>query len=245
MGRTLLRAGKSAVLQPLYGLLCLCWREGAIPQDIRDASIVTLYKNNGDRSDCNNYRGISLLSIVGKVFARILLTRLQTLTARVPMRLQGGFSAPTSEEVQRAGQATVSSRIGSCSSAFAISLHTEEAMQRLMDRVDRACKEFGLMISLKKTNFSAQVASHAPSISISDYTLEVTEDFMYLGSTIATSQSLDIEINRWIGKASATMAKLSKRVLDNKKLTENTKMRQALSCTAPKHGPPMRGKNAV
>lgn len=50
---------------------------------MRDASIVTLYKNKGDRSDCNNYRGISLLSIVAKVFAWVTLTRLQRLASQV------------------------------------------------------------------------------------------------------------------------------------------------------------------
>jgi sulfite reductase beta subunit-like hemoprotein len=44
---------------------------------MRDAKIVTLYKNKGDRSDCNNYRGISLHSKVGKAFARVVLNRLQ------------------------------------------------------------------------------------------------------------------------------------------------------------------------
>ena len=33
----------------------------------------------GDQSDCNNYRGIFLMSIVGKLFARVVLTRLQVL----------------------------------------------------------------------------------------------------------------------------------------------------------------------
>ena len=50
---------------------------------MRDANIITLYKNKGDRSDCNNYRGISLLSIVGKTFARVMLNRLKTLAERV------------------------------------------------------------------------------------------------------------------------------------------------------------------
>ena len=55
-------------------LMQLCWKEGRVPQDMRDAKIVTLFKNKGDRSDCNNYRGMSLLSIEGKVFARVVLT---------------------------------------------------------------------------------------------------------------------------------------------------------------------------
>ena len=44
----------------LHQLLCKCWEEGAVPQEMRDSIITTLYKNNGDRSDCNNHRGISL-----------------------------------------------------------------------------------------------------------------------------------------------------------------------------------------
>ncbi|WP_353839203.1 reverse transcriptase domain-containing protein, partial [Acinetobacter baumannii] len=52
-----------------------------------------MYKNKGDRSDCNNYRGISLLNITGKVFARVASERLQTLAARVYPESQYGFRA--------------------------------------------------------------------------------------------------------------------------------------------------------
>ena len=59
---------------------------------MRDANnIVTLYKNIGDRSDCNTYRGISLLGVVGKVCARIALTRLQILAERTLPESQCGF----------------------------------------------------------------------------------------------------------------------------------------------------------
>ena len=65
---------------------------------MRDAKIVTLFKNKGDRSDCNNYRGISLLSVVGKVFARVVLARLQILADRIYPESQCGF---------RSGRSTV------------------------------------------------------------------------------------------------------------------------------------------
>ena len=90
--------GKQTILQLLHELLCLCWEQGHIPQDMRDANIVTLYKNKGDLSDCNNYHGISLLSIVGKVFPRVTLTRLQSLASQVYPESQCGF---------RAGRSTV------------------------------------------------------------------------------------------------------------------------------------------
>nr|VZI28074.1 unnamed protein product [Spirometra erinaceieuropaei] len=51
------------------------WRQGEIPQDFKDAAIVHLYKRKGDRQICDNHRGISLLNIAGKIFARILLNR--------------------------------------------------------------------------------------------------------------------------------------------------------------------------
>ena len=60
-------------------LLCLyrqCWTEGIIPQEFKDADLIHLYKNKGDSKVCDNHRGISLLSIAGKIYARILLNRL-------------------------------------------------------------------------------------------------------------------------------------------------------------------------
>ena len=57
-------------------LLVSCWEKGVLPQDLKDAVIVSLYKNMGEKSDCSNYRGIALLSMAGKVLARILLNKL-------------------------------------------------------------------------------------------------------------------------------------------------------------------------
>ncbi|XP_063615913.1 uncharacterized protein LOC134789136 [Penaeus indicus] len=50
----------------LHELLVCCWEQSKLPRDLRDAVIITLYKNKGEKSDCSNYRGITLLSIAGK-----------------------------------------------------------------------------------------------------------------------------------------------------------------------------------
>ena len=64
----LIKNCKSVLLPCIYSLIGRYWQEGRIHQDFKDAKVVALYKNKGDRSDCNNHRGVSLLSVVGKVF---------------------------------------------------------------------------------------------------------------------------------------------------------------------------------
>ena len=69
-----------------------------MPQDMPDANTITIYTNKGD---CNNCRGISLLSIVGKVFARVALERLQTLAERVYAEAQSASVVSEQEDQQQ------------------------------------------------------------------------------------------------------------------------------------------------
>ena len=62
----------------LLHLVHTTWKEGSVPKDWTDAVIVPIPKK-GDLSNCDNWRGISLLDVVGKVTARILQDRLQQL----------------------------------------------------------------------------------------------------------------------------------------------------------------------
>ena len=52
------------------------WRKEAIPQEYKDAPIIHLYKRKGNPQVFENQRGISLLSIAGKILAKLLLFRL-------------------------------------------------------------------------------------------------------------------------------------------------------------------------
>ena len=86
--------GGTALHSKLLELLILCWEKSKLPQDFRDAVIITLYKNKGEKSNCSNYRGITLLSIAGKILARILLNRLVPTIAKDPLpEIQWGFRA--------------------------------------------------------------------------------------------------------------------------------------------------------
>ena len=54
---------------------CMC-RKKAITQEFKDASIIHLYKRNVNVQSCDNHRGITLLSIAGKLLAKTLTNRL-------------------------------------------------------------------------------------------------------------------------------------------------------------------------
>ena len=355
----LIKHCKTTLLHPLHKVLCQCWRERAVPQDMRDAKIITLYKNKGERSDCNNYRGISLLSIIGKVYAQVLLIHLQRLAEHIYPESQCGFRAERStvdmvfslhqlqekcreqqmplyiafinltkafDLVSRDGLFKALCKIscpprlhslimsfhsnmkgtvqfnGNLSKPFdmhsgvkqgcvlaptlfgiffallprhpfgtaqegiylqtrsdgslfnlahlkartkvcevlirdmlfaddaAVMTHTQRELQLLMDCFSQACKDFGLIISLKKTNVLGQDIPAPPVITIDDYELEVIHQFMYLGSTITDNLSLDPEIDKRIGKAATTLAHLTSRVWTNPKLTVKTKMAVYNAC---------------
>ena len=51
-------------------------KKEAISQEFKDATIIHLFKRKGDPQVCDNHRGISLLSIAGKILARVLVNRL-------------------------------------------------------------------------------------------------------------------------------------------------------------------------
>jgi len=62
-----------------------------VPADWKNGIIIPLPKK-GDLSDCGNWRGITLLSVPGKVFSRVLLNRMQDAVDRLLRQQQAGFT---------------------------------------------------------------------------------------------------------------------------------------------------------
>ena len=57
----------------LTGMVQEAWRARRVPAGVGDALMVYLYKNKGDRADRNNYRGITLVLFVWRIFMRLLM----------------------------------------------------------------------------------------------------------------------------------------------------------------------------
>ena len=79
----MLKCGGECLLEWLRGVCNACTVEGKVMNYWMRAIIVPIYKGKGDRSECKNYRGISLLSIPGKVYGRILIEKVRSLTERL------------------------------------------------------------------------------------------------------------------------------------------------------------------
>ena len=71
----------------------MTFESGVVPEGWRSAVIIPLYKGKGERTECKNYRNISLLSVVGKIYAWILVDRVLRVTGGLIDDEQGGFRA--------------------------------------------------------------------------------------------------------------------------------------------------------
>ena len=53
----------------------MAFESGVVPENWRSNVIVPLYKGKGKRTECMNYSSISLVSVVEKIYAGILVDK--------------------------------------------------------------------------------------------------------------------------------------------------------------------------
>ena len=86
----LIIAGGTELFERMHKVMVRVWEEGKVVNDWKDSEIVPIPKKV-DLQLCDRWRGISLLDVVGKVFARILQERLLVITERALPESQCGF----------------------------------------------------------------------------------------------------------------------------------------------------------
>jgi hypothetical protein len=70
-----MQAGGEALVSAICILVNCIWNKEELLDQWKESIIVPLHKK-GDKADCNNYHGISLLSTLYTVLSTILLSRL-------------------------------------------------------------------------------------------------------------------------------------------------------------------------
>ena len=86
------KAGCRTIRCEVHKLIIYIWNKEELPDEWKELIIVPIYKK-GDKTDCNNYRGISLLPTTYKVLSNILLSRLIPYAEEVIGDHQCGFQS--------------------------------------------------------------------------------------------------------------------------------------------------------
>jgi hypothetical protein len=86
----LIKAGGSKICSEIHKLVNSILNKEELPDQWKESIIVPLYKK-GDKTDCSNYRGISLLSTTYKILSNILLSKLTHIQRKLLGIISVGF----------------------------------------------------------------------------------------------------------------------------------------------------------
>jgi hypothetical protein len=86
----LIQAGDEMLLPAIHKLINSIWNKKEMPYQWKESIILPVHKK-GDKTDCSNYRGISLLSTSYKILSNILLSRLSPYIDEIIGDHQCGF----------------------------------------------------------------------------------------------------------------------------------------------------------
>lgn len=88
------------IVEELVNIINLSFETGKIPDPIKVARITPIYKS-GTKSDCGNYRPISVLPVLSKIFERAMLDRLQAYLSKINYITanQYGFKQKSNTEI--------------------------------------------------------------------------------------------------------------------------------------------------
>jgi hypothetical protein len=71
----MIKAGIRTICCEVHKLIISIWDKEELPEEWKESIIVPVCKK-GDKTDCSNYRGISLLPTTYKILSNIVLSRL-------------------------------------------------------------------------------------------------------------------------------------------------------------------------
>jgi len=86
----MIKAGGRTICLEIHKLIISIWKKEKLPEEWKESIIVPIHKKV-DKTDCSNYRGISLLPTTYKILSNILLSRLIPYAKKIIGDHQCGF----------------------------------------------------------------------------------------------------------------------------------------------------------
>lgn len=86
------RDGASIIACPLSHVINLSLIQGTVPDDLKSARVVPLFKKN-DKTEVGNYRPVSILTIISKIFERVVYDQVESYLDQNKLlyKFQSGF----------------------------------------------------------------------------------------------------------------------------------------------------------
>jgi len=86
----LIKAGGKTIHCEIHKLIISIWNKEELPEEWKESIVVPIYKKS-DKTDCSNYRSISLLPNTYKILSNILLSSLTPYAEEIIGDHQCGF----------------------------------------------------------------------------------------------------------------------------------------------------------
>jgi hypothetical protein len=86
----LVKAGSRTIRCEVHKLIISIWNKEELPEEWKEWIIVHIYKK-GDKTECSNYMGVSILPTTYKTVSNILLSRLTPYAEEIIEDHQRGF----------------------------------------------------------------------------------------------------------------------------------------------------------
>ena len=86
----MLKCSENDAVKQLHLLFNSIWKDQCVPEDWKKSLIVKVPKKE-DLTECDNYRGISLLSVSSKILCRVLIDRVKSGVDEMIRQEQAGF----------------------------------------------------------------------------------------------------------------------------------------------------------
>ena len=94
----LLQEAGTTILESLHYIFNLSIKTGIFPEDWKTARVTPIYKSD-DKTECGNYRPISVISNVAKIFEKLIYNQLLAfLNENKEIKNQSGFRSNHSTE---------------------------------------------------------------------------------------------------------------------------------------------------